>query len=538
MLRLLKKINWRQVLFFFFYVFIFCLLLRNSFNYLDPDLGWHLKVGQEIVRTGAVPDLNHYDYSFTGHWVDHEWLSNILVYETYSRWGYLALSAVFAALIVLILMLLNGEARRLWPAAPPGLILVMETAGVIASLPHLGVRIQELGLLFTVCLLILISRYNKRPDWRLAACLVPLFYLWTCMHASFLLGIGLAAAWLGIKTVEKFGARFYRRPWLDLSAVLSWRKIFVFAGAWCIAVGTTLLTPYGLRLYSFLLGYQDSFYRTHLQEWLSQFSFPFLYWQLAYLALVVMTVCLYIYYACGRRRIRAVNLWTLFLAAFFIFLSFQSRRHFPLMFLATFWLLLEVHGGLWPARQNESKPDRGKLAGNFWLRAYLTLCLILVAAFQIAQTKFTGYPFQSFCGDYPCGAVTFLKSHPEYDSWRLFNKYDWGGYLIWVWPERQLFIDGRLPQIALTGQTTYLEEYYKFFQAGGDIAGKLRQYDIKLVLLPAQDKDLTARPWEKFLFMITNEDLKARNPLRDYLKSAPGWRVIFEDKASVIYAQD
>jgi hypothetical protein len=526
-----KKIDWHRIFFVFFYVFIFCLLLRSSFNYLDPDLGWHLKVGEEISRSGAVPDLNRYNYVFTGSWVDHEWLSNFLVYEVYSRWGYLALSAAFAGLAVLVLILLNIEARRLFPKMAAGLLAGLETVGIIASLPHLGVRIQEIGLLFTVLLLIIISRYSKRPDWRILLFLPPLFYLWASLHASFLLGFGLAAVWLGIKIAEKFLWRFYPRLGRDGSAVLAGRDILVFAGGLILSFGVTLLTPYRFRLYSFLSGYRDNFYRAHLQEWLSQFSFPFTYWQLAYLAFVALSLFLYIYYARERHRAWPLNLWTLFLAIFFVFLSFQSRRHFPLMFVATLWFLLEVHSGLWPAPRTG-----GKSTLNLWIKIYLSICLLLVAVFQITQTKFTGDPFRSFCGDYPCGAVEFLKSRPEYDARRLFNHYAWGGYLIWVWPERRLFIDGRLPQIGLAGHT-YLEEYYEFFRAGGDIAGKLRQYDIGLVLLPAQDKDLTARNWERIMFMIDDEDLIVRNHLRDYLKSAPDWETLYADEAAVIYGR-
>lgn len=56
-------------------------------------------------------------------------------------------------------------------------------------------------------------------------------------------------------------------------------------------------------------------------------------------------------------------------------------------------------------------------------------------------------PFKSFCGKYPCYAVNFLqKHHQKYLNKKLFNNYNWGGYLIHEYPEKQIFIDGRLPQ--------------------------------------------------------------------------------------------
>jgi len=523
--------KWSKVILIFFYIFIFFLLLRNSFNYLDPDLGWHLKVGEEIAQSRLVPDINNYNYVFSGHWVDHEWLSNFIVYQIYNNFGYLALSVFFAAVMVLLLILLNREARRRYPSVALGFILVLETWGVVASLPHLGVRIQELGILFVVLLLLIINNYSRRLDWRLLLFLPPLFYLWASLHASFLLGLGLLAAWMGIKIFERIIRRFPLFSRLNFFEVLSNRHILFFCGASVLSIGATLLTPYHVKLYSFLKDYQSDFYRSHIQEWLSQFSFPFTYWQLAYLAFVVLSLSLYIYYV-RRRKILSINIWNLFLLLFFVFLSFQSRRHFPLMFVATFWFMLEIQALVWPVI-----PNKKPLSYNAWLSVYLLTCLLLVTTFQITQTNFSNRPFQSFCKDYPYESVEFLKNHREYDDARLFNHYAWGGYLIWTWPERKTFIDGRLPQVPLAGHT-YLEEYYEFFKKDGQIGDKLNQYDIALVLLPAQDKNLTAKPWEKFLFMITDEELVAHNYLRDYLQSSSNWQILHSDQAAVVYGRN
>jgi len=119
---------------------------------------------------------------------------------------------------------------------------------------------------------------------------------------------------------------------------------------------------------------------------------------------------------------------------------------------------------------------------NVWLKIFLLFCLFLASLSQIVQAKLTAKPFDNFCNNYPCGAVKFLKTNLQYDSLKLFNSYNYGGYLIWVYPERKLFIDGRLPQISFA-EITFLEEYYKFFDKKEDIKKKLVQYNIGLVLL-------------------------------------------------------
>ncbi len=59
------------------------LLLANSLSYSDVDLGWHLRVGQDIIDDAQAPHLNYYNYAFT----DVEWLDHWMVIK-FSHDGY------------------------------------------------------------------------------------------------------------------------------------------------------------------------------------------------------------------------------------------------------------------------------------------------------------------------------------------------------------------------------------------------------------------------------------------------------------------
>ena len=85
MLKVFNKIPFKAVFWIFFYFFIFCLLLRNGFSYLDPDFGWHLQVGKEIALSAQGPSQNIYNYTYTGTWVDHEWLSNYFIFKIIAK---------------------------------------------------------------------------------------------------------------------------------------------------------------------------------------------------------------------------------------------------------------------------------------------------------------------------------------------------------------------------------------------------------------------------------------------------------------------
>jgi len=534
MRKILKKNRFLWVLWGVFYVFVFFLLLKSSFGYLDPDLGWHLKVGEEIALTASVPDVNHYNYTFTGNWVDHEWLSNVLAYAGYSRWGYIFLSVIFALLIVGVLIILNFWARRAYPGMSSFLIMFFQLFGVAAAMPHFGVRMQESGVLLLALSLLVIYFYNERRDWRLLIVLPPLIYLWACLHGSFLVGLAIFFAWAGVKILEKILFRYYKKDWLDFSGALTWREIIIFIGAALLSAAGTLFTPYKLGLYSFLIGYKDRFYQGHIQEWLSQFHYPFQYPQLLYLALVLLAVFFYIYYSRGRKRYWRLDLWTLGLTLLFVYLSFSSRRHFPLMFVATFVFLIDVFGRLLRIEAGAPVKAGGGRTASIWVYWYISVCLLLSALLQLVGTKFISNPFTSSRYDYPVGAVEYLRTHPQYDSWRLFNDYGWGGYLIWAMPERRLFIDGRLPQVAYRDKT-FLEEYLNFFRKGTDVSRKLAEYDVSLILLPLEDREIKARPWERVVFGLGADNLAAHNYLRDYLVASRDWQAIYYDRTAIIY---
>src|SRR4051812_4190813 len=53
----------------------------------DPDMWWHLKMGEIIWTTHSIPSTDTFSYT-TGHqaYVAHEWLSQLLIYGAY-RFG-------------------------------------------------------------------------------------------------------------------------------------------------------------------------------------------------------------------------------------------------------------------------------------------------------------------------------------------------------------------------------------------------------------------------------------------------------------------
>ena len=527
MVKIGKKLNFLVVFWILFYFLVFGFLVKNSSGYLDPDLGWHLKVGEEISRSGSLPHINVYNYTYSDRWVDHEWLINWLSFKIYSQFGYLAVTIFFSLVITFSFVLLNLFVRKFFKKSPEWLIASLQLFGLIACSPSFGIRMQEFSFLFLILEFWIIKKFNDQKNWRSLIWFLPLFYLWSNIHGSFLFGLGILFFFLLIKFLENLIIKSRFGKYFEANESLSFLNLRIFAIFSFLSFFVTLVTPYGLELYSFLGGYSNTFYLRAIQEWLPQFSFPLLYFQLSYLILIFLILGPYLYNVFILKNIK-INFWDLCLLIVFIFLGIKSRRNFPLMFIATLPFLLKTIYSLFFNNNLKSFSLKKEL------KYFLIGCLSLSIISQYASLDYIYDPFNSYCSKYPCGAIKFLKTENQYQNLNILNEYNWGGYLIWTYPEKKLFIDGRLPQTNYAGHT-FLEEYYEFFKKDTDHEAKLKQYNIGLVLIKTKDDKIVFKNWEKFIFKINENDFIFTNYLREYLETSADWQKVYSDSLASVY---
>src|SRR3974390_1203205 len=73
------------------------LTVRGRFD--DPDLWWHLKMGQVIFTTHSIPTQDLFSYTARLHpLVPQEWLSELFIYCAYKMGGYSGLMVLFCLL--------------------------------------------------------------------------------------------------------------------------------------------------------------------------------------------------------------------------------------------------------------------------------------------------------------------------------------------------------------------------------------------------------------------------------------------------------
>jgi hypothetical protein len=158
---------------------------------IDPDTMWQITVGQWILDHHAVPEIDVYSFTMRGQpWISTQWLAQVLYAKAFALAGWsgpvvLAATSI-AATFALLARFLN---RRLSESTT----LVFIAAALALTVPHLLARPHVLAMPVMVGFLAgLVDAADRReaPPWRL----LPLMVLWANLHGGFVFGLLMVPA--------------------------------------------------------------------------------------------------------------------------------------------------------------------------------------------------------------------------------------------------------------------------------------------------------------------------------------------------------
>jgi len=162
----------------------------------DPDVWWHLRTGQLMLSNHALFHTDPYSFTRFGQpWINHEWLSQILLFLLYRVAGFGGLIVGSAVVIASALFLVFTRCP-----GRPYLAALMTLLGAVASAPAWGVRPQMFSLLLGSIFLVLLEGSVKRPA--LLWWTPPLMLLWVNLHAGYPIGLAFLALFLFGETLE------------------------------------------------------------------------------------------------------------------------------------------------------------------------------------------------------------------------------------------------------------------------------------------------------------------------------------------------
>jgi hypothetical protein len=447
----------------------------------DFDYWWHRRTGEYIVRNLSVPRSDIFSFSAHGQaWVDHEWLAQVLMYLASSAVGYLGVLLLFLSLGVaawwLTYRLLRSE----------GLGELQSLALSIAPAVFGATYWRARPAMFTVVLLAYFlsemfaaRRGDRRRLWHLA----PIMALWANLHGGYVIGLVLLALFAASQFWDRGSAR---GPKLQhVAAVLG--VTFLVAG----------LNPYTYKLWEYPFTYLGggNASLSLIDEWQSPD-----FHQLRNAPLAVLLVSALVIGANGRR----FDVWRSGLMLVFGAMALQAMRHQPLF--AIVWAaaigpsLLER----WPWWGRTAARSGGLSSINYGLLAAAGAAVITVFAASPDGVPLWSAPTGGAVPQ-PVAGAAYIDAH--YPGARIFNQYEWGGYLIdRLYPRETVFIDGRAD---LYGA---LVPKYDALIRGNGWQAAFDQYGVDVVLLSPQ------------------------LPVVDDLKQG-GWTVGYEDATQIVLAR-
>ena len=457
----------------------------------DPDFWWHLRIGRWMVENGRLPSTDLFTYTASGHvWTDHEYLTEVLMWLTYSAFGMATLVILFGLLTWAGFWLIYMQVRR----QPFVFVGIGIAVAAIAGAPIWGPRAQMITFALS-CLELYWLRGYLSGRSRAIVYFPLVMVAWANLHGGWVIGF----VWLGVALV----AELWSWAWDQDNPVhrMHVRRLVVVGLAAAVAVAAT---PHFLSLYPYPFETQGSEAQQRLiVEWASpNFHSLELRPFEGMLFLVVVGFAL-----------KRPSTYDLLLALVGIGLALQNVRNIALFVAAVTPVLINTYGSWW--REYASAHQwKYELPARPLFAAITGLALVVIVgatSLRVANTLSPSRQAQLDTSSYPVGAADWLAAHPGTGT-RMFNQYGFGGYLayrLYPDPNRRVFIFG---EAALMGDRL-LNEYADVYYVRSNWKQVLDKYGVD--------------------YVVENKG----DPLPNLLSTQPDWTLVYEDNTAVIYVR-
>jgi hypothetical protein len=538
------------------------LFLRPHFVVGDGSTGWHLAVGDYVLKHGGPPKLDFLSWSVPADhpWVAYEWLSDTIMAFLTNAGGTELLAVFVCSAIALLFFLIYEKMRKEGCHFVTALVLTI--VGAFTSAVHWLAR-PHLFTFFGVY--IFSTRLEDRYKGTISGAkfylpLLLYMLLWVNCHPGFLIGfalIGLYAVCSLVAACVYAGDK--RKEFLDKA------KDFTIVGVLCVAV--SFINPYGLMLYKYIASYLKG--NTIIQATDEYLAPNFHGFSLSPASLLLLFAAFVVALAISKQKLTFAKLMGCMV---FTVLALQSVRHMPLYAIMVLPALGELFYKVRPISLGATTSEKetcepGAIAGETSLTSWTKVITFPMAKWwegAVAKLKEAGegfneneaicqmhlVPIVTFVGlaclaflvpnngvltsnfdpdekpwyeehisaEKPAGTLNYLLDHERNGDLKVnqgLNYDNWGGYLYYVGSkqkppiDQKVFIDDRADYY---GELHY-HKFAKVSQVESDYEKVLRDFKINWVLFPYNSKLVAA------------------------LKQNPEWQEVSHDKASNLFVR-
>lgn len=463
---------------------------NNFFNIVDPDYFWHYKAGEYIAENKVVPEHDLFSFTMPSFaWVDHEWLSDTILYTIEKNVGEVSLSFFYLLLFGgVIFFSLNKNKLNIIDG-------VIAIVGVGAIAGYLGVRQQMYSFLFFAITLFILKLKDEKFLWFL-----PIAFLaWANLHGGFVIGLFALAV--------IFGEKIYR-------LIREKQKPYKLIAIFSLSFLATLANPYGTRIYEEVFRtVGDNYLSSHIREWLPFFDFI----QARFLIFIA------IFLSFLPEIKKRISFGHLILLVVLFALSLKSVKYIPFFVIASIPSLLDL-----------TSVYLDEAHKKFYRKVVLKPAFYPIVAASFLVLFFFVFPGsiskEGVAIKYPDKAVPFLEKRTEKN---VFAFYGWAGFLIKNLPEKKYFIDGRMPSWK-QGQVYAFRDYIDA-TACKRTEEILKENNVGLIVWPAREEKTSGVISIKNIFDHFQKKSNERECSFKEEISKNSWKIIYNDGDTLVF---
>jgi hypothetical protein len=499
----------------------------------DAGIGWHIRTGQLILATHAIPRVDPFSSTMTGQpWFAWEWLYDVLVGWLESAAGLNGVVLFTALIIATVFSWTFQLLLRRGTNVLVALILVLLAAS--AAMIHFLARPHVVSWLFTVVWFWILESSEKRcagshsdlshsesnskdrHSWFLW--LLPLLtVVWVNVHGGFLFGFALlaiywlSAVWQWLRLSEE---RFEDA----LQKIRAGRRAKALAVTGILSALATLVNPYGFKLHVHIYRYLSSRF---LMDHIDEFQSPNFHY-VAQKCFVVLLLLALVALAARKRKVNETGISQALAVLFAVYAGLYASRNIP---VSSLLLILVI--GPWLSDAMERLADRRlaaqrlastqflqrmkaielSLRGHLWpIAAIVLTCWVAAHGGKLGPRPLMDAHFDT--KRFPAAAVNYLETHDVQGP--IVNPDYWGGYLIYrFYPRVRMVVDDR--------HDLYGEKFVKSYL-----------------------KMMNVEPgWQDFLLQHPAHCVVVRkdSALADILLETPSWQPIYSDDVAVAFVR-
>jgi hypothetical protein len=445
----LRKLTIQRLMFAILFVLLFAMAVRTP---TDTDTWWHIRSGEYIVEHQKIPTTDPFSHTrFGERWIDHSWGSQVVIYGAYTLFGgdgqpgdsgNIGLSLYMAALATLGMFFVYQMCDGSVYVRAFAVVLGASAAAVFWS-----PRPQMFSFMLGALILYLLHLYKRRQLDRLWA-IPPIIAVWANLHGGFAIGfIFMIGSLIG----EVLGNLLDQ----DDKDVVEWPRLTKMLLVTVASVPAVVLNPNGVRMLAYPfqtvgIGVLQDF----IQEWASPNFHEPQTWPFAFLLIGVL-------FAVGMSS-RRLDWTDLTLVAGTAFMGLTAGRNIAVFAIAATPVLAR-HGEVWLADRGWQIRPRRTVSGPMLVLNWTLLIVVILgglAKIAVAVNEKTAREAQELY--FPVEVAEFLNETPP--PGKMFNSYNWGGYLMFAAPNVPVYVDGRTDLY----DDAFLREYLKivFLQDG------------------------------------------------------------------------